>query len=98
MTDQARAAAMAQLDLLGFRAKDKITGFIGVVTSVSFDLYGCVQVVLSPPLDKDGKKAESFWFDATRLEILEPERVMDPPARWSIASDPKGPAEKPAFD
>ena len=81
-----------QIDLLGYRAKDKITGFSGVVSSVCFDLYGCIQVALSPPANDKGEIPEGRWFDVARIEISH-ERVMSPPSRW--ATD-KGPAEKPA--
>ena len=55
------------LKVLGFSAKDKVTGFEGVVSTVSFDLYGCIQVVLTPPV-KDGRMMEGSWFDITRLQ------------------------------
>jgi hypothetical protein len=34
------------LKLLGTKVRDVVTGFVGIVTSVSFDLYGCVQAVV----------------------------------------------------
>jgi hypothetical protein len=42
-------------EMLGHKGKDKVTGFKGVITSLSFDLYGCVTCIISPPLDKDKK-------------------------------------------
>lgn len=36
------------LAVLGLPVRDKVTGFDGVITSVSFDLYGCIQVVKTP--------------------------------------------------
>lgn len=43
------------LNLLGHEVKDKVSDFKGVVTSISFDLYGCVQADVRPKeLDKDG--------------------------------------------
>ena len=42
------------LDLLGRKVEDKVTGIKGVVTSVSFDLYGCIQAVITTPA-KDGE-------------------------------------------
>ena len=58
------------VDTLGFKAKDKVTGYKGVVSSVSFDLYGCIQVVLTPPCGKDGKQEDGRWFDIQRIEVL----------------------------
>lgn len=65
--------------LLGYRMKDRITGLTGVVTSISFDLYGCVQACLHPGLDKEGKVFELHWYDVGRLENVSDERVMAPP-------------------
>lgn len=85
------------LDLLGYRMRDKITGLEGVITSVCFDLYGCVQAALHPGLNKENQPAEQHWFDIARLEKLETYRVMQPPAIGSspAASYDQGPAEKP---
>ena len=85
------------LDLLGYRAKDKITGLEGVVTTISFDLYGCVQVVLHQGLDKDKRILEQHWFDIGRLEMLKKPRVMMPPTVGTVAPRKynMGPAEKP---
>lgn len=56
---------------LGVTAKDKITGFEGVVTGHARYLTGCDQYVLNPAgLDKDGKLKESHWFDENRLELV----------------------------
>jgi len=43
------------LSLLGLKVKDKVTGYTGVVASIGFDLYGCVQAIVNPGMDKDGK-------------------------------------------
>ena len=55
------------LSLLGKRVKDKVTGLEGVVTSVGFDLYGCIQVIIHPGLDSSGKLQDPHWFDIARL-------------------------------
>ena len=62
----------AHLDLLGFKVKDKVTGASGVVSSVSFDLYGCIQAVVSPPAPPEGEPKEGRWYDIARLEIIDP--------------------------
>ena len=85
------------IDLLGRTAKDRVTGFSGVVASISFDLYGCVQAVLTPPIDKDGKPQDGRWFDVNRLEMQGAERVMPVPMfAAKPANHDHGPAEKPA--
>jgi len=64
------------------KAKDRVTGFQGIVTSVTFDLYGCVQCILTPEYnaasDKDQLR-ESHWFDTKRLELLSDTPVMEVP-------------------
>ena len=87
------------LDLLGMRVKCRVTGFTGVVSSIGFDLYGCIQAVVNPGIDKDKKPMESHWFDVNRLEITDPKPVMPRPTfEWSpqnVAEGGKGPAERP---
>ena len=87
------------LSLLGKRCRDKVTGMEGVITCMSFDLYGCIQAVLHPGIDKDGKPRDTHWFDVSRLEKLSEIPVMLPPdfAFGDVAEGKKGPSEKPAF-
>ena len=80
------------LEILGRRGRDRITGFAGVVTSISFDLYGCIQIVLSPPADDKGVVPDGRWFDFARIEA-DGVRVMEPPPQWLAT---KGAADKPA--
>lgn len=85
------------LDMLGRKAEDKVTGFKGVVASVYFDLYGCIQAVVTPKV-KDGADRKSQAFDVGRLKISG-EPVMERP-NWDfgpVAEGRHGPAEKPAF-
>lgn len=86
------------LELLGFTVKDVVTGFHGVVASVSFDLYGCVQALVNPGMGKDGKLGEQQWFDVARLVKLSGSPVMPPPdfEHGPVAEGRRGPAEKPA--
>lgn len=87
------------LDMLGFKARDKVTRYSGVITSVGFDLYGCIQVILNPGLGADGKLGELLWFDIARVEVIDDKRVMQLPnfELGSVAQGKKGPAEKPAM-
>ena len=55
---------------LGVEAKDKITGFKGIVTARVIYLYGCDQWGLQPPVDKDQKRVSSEFFDVGRLEVI----------------------------
>jgi hypothetical protein len=83
---------MNDLQMLGYRVVDAVTGFRGVVTSVAFDLYGCVQAVVTPSADAaTGKQEDSRWFDMKRLKAVEAQRVMAMPD----FSSPPGPENKP---
>lgn len=84
-------------DWLGFVCQDVVTGFEGVADSLSFDLYGCIQIALKPKLNKDAKPGEmpdGRWFDVGRLKKVGKKPVMTVPnfLQW----DEKGPATKPA--
>ena len=90
------------IDMLGKTGRDRVTGLTGVVTSVSFDLFGCICAVLSPPTDKDGKRVDGAWLDVHRIEITNHEHVMQVPqfaAPVKFGATPQththGPAEKP---
>lgn len=87
------------LSYLGFRGKDKVTGLEGVITSVSFDLFGCVMATLNPGLDKDGKQRDSHWFDIARLSITSDAPVMSQPdfVVGPQAEGRQGAADKPAY-
>ena len=78
-------------NLLGLRVKDRVTGTKGVVTSLSFDLYGCIQAVVQP------KDKEGMWFDVSRLKVSSNKPVMNLPnfEEGYIAEGRKGPADKP---
>lgn len=92
---------LQRLGWLGLRVEDRVTGFSGVVASVSFDLYGCVQAFVNPGKDKDGKLSDGYWFDVSRLIATSSDRVMPAPSfdgsPETIAAGLKGPAEKPAY-
>jgi hypothetical protein len=72
------------LKLLGCKVCDTVTGFAGVVSSISFDLYGCVQAVVTPGIDKDGKFVDGRWFDTKRLIVVDPTPVMEVPKFTAI--------------
>lgn len=85
------------IELLGLKAEDKITGVKGVITTVSFDLFGCIQVILSARVRKDGTCPDSSWLDVSRLKLLSKGRVMATPDfdKGHIAEGKKGSANKP---
>jgi hypothetical protein len=64
---------MAFKHKLGAKAKDKITGFEGIITARIEHITGCDTYWLTPDqLDKEGKKREAADFDEGRLEIIGP--------------------------
>ena len=86
------------LNLLGMSVKDKVTGFKGAVTCISFDLYGCIQAIVVLQVNKEGKY-DGKWFDVSRLIVTKKNHVMDVPnydnVYSPIAQGLKGPEEKP---
>lgn len=88
------SAVQKYIELLGLPVKEKVTGVEGVVTSVSFDLYGCVQCCVDRGFDKDGKERLAWWFDHKRLEVKGKKPVMEQPFFQQPGTE-RGPAEKP---
>lgn len=96
---------MNDLQLLGLKVRDKVTGLTGVCESVSYDLYGCIQAVVRPNANTEkGQLPDGCWFDVARLEVLDETPVMEiPGGRFDVARTAKrpqpsrahGPAEKP---
>ncbi len=68
------------MSLLGHEVQDKITKQKGVCSSISFDLYGCIQAAITPKVNKDGERHTSYWYDVSRLKVLNnKKRVMTLP-------------------
>lgn len=88
------------LNLLGHRVRDRVTGFEGIVVTVFFDLFGCVQAGINPGRDKDGKRQDSECMDVSRLEVLSETPVMERPnfefntSPEAVSAGLKGPADK----
>ena len=78
---------------MGKKIKDTVTGQTGIVTAVTFDLYGCVQCLVTPNVNRENTRVDSHWYDISRLEITSRTPVMNLP---EFDYD-KGPAKKPIF-
>jgi len=66
------------INLLGRTGKDKISGRSGVISSISFDLYGCIQLIMTPKNVNNDKTIESIgWLDINRIKILKKKKVME---------------------
>lgn len=89
------------IDLLGRKATDRVSGMSGVITTIGFDLYGCLQAAITPPA-KEGKYESGNWFDLNRLEISDDPPVMANPFARPDDGDAlqheNGPAEKPSIE
>lgn len=86
-------------DVLGLKVRDKVTGVEGIATSLSFDLYGCVQVCINRGVDKDGKHLDQWWYDIARITPLSDVPVMRRPDYLGDnqqAAGLQGPADKPS--
>jgi hypothetical protein len=85
------------MQLLGRKVTDRVTGAEGVATAISFDLYGCIQAIVTPAAGKDGKREEGQWYDVQRLRPVSMDPVMELPDYdfGYVAEGRKGPAEKP---
>jgi len=88
------------LGLLGHEVKDKVSDFSGVVISMSFDLYGCIQADVRPTsLNKEkGTPQQGYWMDVSRLEIVSKYPFMEQPdfELGMVAEGKKGPAKLPS--
>jgi hypothetical protein len=84
------------ISMLGTKVKDRVTGFKGIVTTISFDLYGCVQAVITSKPKDNNTKSMSGWYDVNRLEVLNRKPVMQVPnfERGPIADGDQGCAAK----
>ena len=57
------------MDKLGFKAKDKVTGFEGTITAITRYLFASSRYCLEPEA-KDGEFGEPQWIDEERIEVV----------------------------
>ena len=85
--------------LLGYKVRDIVTGFEGVCESISFDLYGCVQAIVRPEIDKKkmSERPDGGWFDVKRLVAINKKPIMPVPTFVNVAGGTAktAPTEKP---
>lgn len=55
---------------LGLTARDKISGYTGIVTGRTEWFYGCLRYNLQAPELKDGKPVDEITIDEEQLELL----------------------------
>lgn len=64
---------------LGDKAKDRVTGLVGVVVAETFWLNGCHRLTIQPQELKDGKPVDTSCFDIEELELVEKNVVAKKP-------------------
>lgn len=94
-------------DWLGKPVVDRVRGVKGIATSINFDLYGCIQVAISPRIGVDGKLPDQAWVDVQRLSADDNAEPVIPLPDYLFAKQsqpqkegqngPAGAAEKPDF-
>jgi len=57
---------------LGQAAKDKVTGFEGILTGHADYIYGCDQYLITAKSEKGNTEPQSYWFDEGRIILLCP--------------------------
>ena len=55
---------------LGAKAKDKLTGFEGIITGRADHITGCNTYGIKAKLGKNGKPQEAEWFDEGMITIV----------------------------
>jgi hypothetical protein len=65
---------MARIEM-GMKVKDRITGFVGIVTGRTTYITGCDRIIVQPPIRKDGKVPDSRYVDEPMVEVVGRSRV-----------------------
>ena len=73
----------------GIKVKSNISGFKGIIVARADHLNGCNRYLVSPPIDKDGKLTDSFWFDEDELVVVVGKKRLE-----RKSNDRGGPASK----
>lgn len=79
---------------LGDTVKDMVTGLQGVVIGRTRWLTACDTLIISPGLDKDGKKLDSEVIDITVAKLVKGKKRIVPEPAEAIAP-PSVPPKKP---
>lgn len=74
---------------MGMEVRDKVTGFKGIVTSIAKYLSGCDRVLISPPVDKEGKIMDSEHFDITEVEFVANGLYVPPVPKRAATGGPR---------
>ncbi len=61
---------------LGMTAKDKITGFRGIIMGFARYLTGCDQYLIQPTIKSKSEFPENHWFDEGRLILKGDKKIQ----------------------
>lgn len=56
---------------LGWRLRDKATGFTGIATARIEYISGCIQYCILPEVKDDGKYVDGVYIDEQRIEFVD---------------------------
>ena len=78
---------------LGDEVRDSVSGFTGIAVARTTWLHGCSRMGVDARAVHDGKPIDTFWFDESRLVLVQRAVVPPPPPRecrfaWWTASAP----------
>lgn len=63
--------------MIGRTAKDKVTGFAGIVTGVVYYITGCHQALVVPKVKEIHEMPNGQWIDVQRLDCNREEPVIE---------------------
>ena len=63
------------MSMLGIKVRDRVTGFVGIVTTIAYHLTGCRRAWVEGPANDKGETQER-WIDESRLEVVDLTRVQ----------------------
>jgi hypothetical protein len=79
---------------LGAKVKDKVTGYVGVVTGRHEYLYGCFRYTVQAQELKDGKAVDAMGADEEQLEVIKEKTSVTPANQLTGGPGDAGPARR----
>ena len=73
---------------LGAKAKDRVTGYTGIIVARMEWLYGCRRYAIQSQEMKDGKPVDALYFDEDAVVILEEAPPREVANRGGPQNDP----------
>lgn len=67
---KAKTENINDMDIFGKKAKDRITGFEGIIVAKTIYDTGCVHYAIKSQELHDGKPIDAHWFDDVHVELV----------------------------